>query len=81
MAMEIAIPLIAGLVIAVLCGLLLSLSFLARRRDMAVLGQHVCAMLDSEPGARLLLSADGRVIHANEAGGSCWALGRRRWQF
>jgi two-component system cell cycle sensor histidine kinase/response regulator CckA len=70
--MEIAIPLIAGLVIAVLCGLLLSLSFLARRRDMAVLGQHVCAMLDSEPGARLLLSADGRVIHANEAGRLLW---------
>lgn len=70
--MEFAIPLIAGLVIVALCGLLVSLSLLARRRDLANLGQQVCAMLDAEPGARLLLSADGRVIHANEAGRLLW---------
>ncbi len=72
MAIEFAVPLIAGLIIAGLCGLLVFLPVLARRKALSVLGEQVCAMLDAEPGARLLLSGDGRVIHANQAGRLLW---------
>lgn len=72
MVIDTLVSIALGGAVVVGFGLAVALPIWFRRRDKMYLWTMASTMLDAESGARLLLSADHSVLHANLAGRLLW---------
>lgn len=72
LASDDAVAILMGALAICVLVVLLTIPLILRRLHVSALARQAMAMLDAEPGARLLLSADGQVLHANTAGRLLW---------